>query len=100
MRGIAKLCSDGGGLPNVIFRPLHLNAPRETLVKDIGRMVDPSATFQPLAVHRRAVSAYPLAVLQNVPEANQLLRAAELMRLCLRAHGCPFNPGKIDHKSS
>ena len=41
----ALLCADRDGLPNVVFRPAHWKVPIETLVQDIGRIVDSHATF-------------------------------------------------------
>ena len=98
----ALLCADRDGLPNVVFRPNHWNVPIEALITDIGRIVDSSATFQPLAVHacptRRGTSGAMFAgELKDVPEAN-LQQAAALIRLCLRAHDGSFDPSKINHK--
>ena len=61
--------------------------------------MDSSATYKPLAVHERAAASGAMVAgeLQNVPEAN-LQRAAELIRLCLRAHDGSFATSKIDHK--
>ena len=93
------LCSDKDGLPHVVFRPAHWKVPIADLVNDIGRLVDRSATFQPLPVHQRAAAsgAKVEGGLENVPE-DQKERAAELIRVCLRAHGGWFNPSRIDHK--
>jgi len=95
----AILCSDKDGLPNVIFRPAHWKVPIATLVADIGRIVDSSATFQPLAVHQRPAASGAMVTgdLQNVPAAN-LMKAADLIRLCLRAHDGSFDPSNIEHK--
>ena len=96
----ARLCADKDGLPNVIFRPKHWNVSIDTLINDIGNMVDASVTFQPLAVHQRRTAASGAMVegtLENVPEADKQ-RAEELVRLCLRSHDGSFAPNKIDHK--
>ena len=92
----ALLCADKDGLSNVVFRPAHWKVPIETLVEDIGRIVDSHVTFQPLAVHQRAPASFA-GELQNVPEAD-LHRAADLIRVLLEAHDGSFAPSKIDHK--
>ena len=94
----ARLCADRDGLPNVIFRPAHWNVPPEALIADIGRVLDPLRTSQPLAVRQRAAAsgAGVAEGLQNVPEAN-LHRATDLIHLCLRAHDGSVDPTKINH---
>ena len=93
----ALLCADKDGLPNVIFRHAHWNAPTEALIREIGRIVDPSATFEPHAVRQRAAASGAMVV-YRIPEAN-LQRAADLIRLCLRAHDGSSAPSKVDHKT-
>ena len=79
------LCADKDGRPNVLFRQVHWNVPIEVLLHDLRRIVDPWATYQPLAVSQRAAAS---SVADLIPGAN-LERAAELIRACLRAHGGP-----------
>ena len=95
------LCSNRDGLPRVLLRPKHWKVPIEDLVADIGRILDPAVTFQHLPVHERRATAsgatVPHGGLKDVPE-DQKERAAELIRLCPRAHGVSFNPEDICHK--
>ena len=100
----AVLCSDSAHLSDVIFRPAHWNVPIDDLIYDIARIIeDPLSRLwrQPLAAHQGAAASGAMVAggLQNVPVAN-LEQAADLIRLCLRAHdGCfDFDPSKIDHK--
>ena len=88
---VVLLCADRDGRPNVLFRPAHWNVPIEVLLHDLRRIVDPWATYQPLAVSQRAAAS---SVADLIPGAN-LERAAEFIRACLRAHGGSFDPCQI-----
>ena len=94
----AFLRADRAGLPHVLLRPAHWNVSIEALLEDIGRIAEPRLRYQPLAVNQRAAASGAMAAggLQNVPEAN-LERAADAIRLCLRAHGGEFAPSMIEH---
>ena len=87
------LCADrGGGRSSVLFCPAHWNVPMEALLDDIRRIVDPHAKYQPLAVNQRAAGFAGVTEMMRGPD---LERAAELTRLCLRAHGGSFDPCQI-----
>ena len=87
------LCADrGGGRSSVLFCPAHWNVPIEALLDDIRRIVDPHAKYQPLAVNQRAAGFAGVTEMMRGPD---LERAAELTRLCLRAHGGSFDPCQI-----
>ena len=93
----AQLCNSRDCLHKVVLRPAHWKVPIEALLADIGLLVNPWETYQPLAVHYSAGAATFAGALANVPEAN-LERTAELIRLCLRAHGDDFDPTAICHQ--
>ena len=65
-------------------------------IDDIGGIVDPAATYEPLAVHNRHGSGFT-GLLADVSEPD-LECAAELVHLCLRTHNGSFAPSSISHK--
>ena len=95
----ATLCADSDGLRKVVFRPAHWKVSIDALVQEIGRIVEPSAIHQPLAVQQRAPASGGVVAgtLRDTPPEN-LARASDLIRLCLRAHGGSFAPHEISHK--